>query len=259
MWSQKISEIVFFIEKCGFWEGCWAKNRAHHVPSPLASSRVIVSIIGPLLFHYCFTVPTNFHHLLVALENGLSRNPLTNDKNHDRNHDKSSCFLLTWLSLEAPPPYSSQKKGYGSSYLRKNIEKTYIYIYIHTYIHTYIHIYIYTYIYIFIYIYIYIYTHIMYIYIYPIYISIFIPISIPWISIKAPTEISLSHLGQGPESLGAASGRSGPGCDHRKVMFNKRKWAKVSVFMIGDLKRLIYLYIYISNLYIYIYICEYIF
>ena len=88
-----------------------------------------------------------------------------------------------------------------------------------------------------------------YIYIYPIY---------PYLSaltsheypIKAPTEISLSHLGQGPESLGAASGRSGPGCDHRKVMFHKRKWAKVSVFMTGDFKRLIYIYIY---MYLYLY------
>jgi hypothetical protein len=102
----------------------------------------------------------------------------------------------------------------------------------------------------------------MYIYIYILCIYIYIPfVHMPYLSpltsheypIKAPNEISLSHLGQGPESLGAASGRSGPGCDHRKVMFNKRKWAKVSVFMIGDFKRLIYIYIYI-----YIYISIYI-
>ena len=104
----------------------------------------------------------------------------------------------------------------------------------------------------------------MYIYIYILCIYIYIPfVHMPYLSpltsheypIKAPNEISLSHLGQGPESLGAASGRSGPGCDHRKVMFNKRKWAKVSVFMIGDFKRLIYIYIYISiSIYLYTFI-----
>ena len=97
----------------------------------------------------------------------------------------------------------------------------------------------------------YIYTYYVYIYIPFVHMPYLSPLTSHEYPIKAPNEISLSHLGQGPESLGAASGRSGPGCDHRKVMFNKRKWAKVSVFMIGDFKRLIYIYIYI---YISIYI-----